>query len=124
MSIDFPTELKLSRIAYCANILLHLRGRTDMNMGPVGTKLQPILSAAQQLRPEFIDQFYDMLQSTFKVIDKYGALAESCMTSRQYQNQREDQFQILLNVLAELEKQTAVINGLRGMLRSDAQVIS
>lgn len=120
MANDFPAALKMNRIAYCANILQHLRGREDLNMGEVGTKLLPILSAYRQINPEHLDQFFDLLQSTFKVFDRYAVLAESCMTSRQYQSQRQDQLDKLLIVIAELESvaNSKVLDGLRGMMRT------
>lgn len=120
MENDFPAALKLNRIAYCANLLLHLRGRNDVNMAQIGTKLLPIISAYRQIKPEHLDQFYDLLQSTFKVFDRYAVLAEACMTSRQYQTQRKDQLDKLLIVIAELESKhnEPVLSGLSGMLRS------
>lgn len=116
-SLDFPVALKLNRLNYGSNILLHLRQRADLNLGHIGERLQPVLAAFRTIRPECLDQFFELLSGILSHLEKYAALAESCSKSGAYQDKRQVQLNNVLTLLLELEKQDDVMRLLESMRR-------
>ena len=117
MSIDFPNNLKFNRLSYGANILLHLRGREDLNMGTIGQRLQPLLAGYRQILPQYLEQFFEQMSGLLKQLEKYANLAEACSKSGAYQDKRQEQLNLLLTVMLDMEKQEDVMRSLENMRR-------
>ncbi len=114
---DFPPNLKYGRLAYGANILLHLRQREDLNLGSIGEKLQPILAGYRQVKPEMLEQFYEMCAGLLTQLAKYSDIAESCSKSGAYKDRRQEQLNVVLIAVSDIEKQPDILRMLAGMRR-------
>jgi hypothetical protein len=116
-ALDFPPALKFNRLQFGANVLAHLRQREDLNLGNIGSRVAPLLSAYRTVKPEFLDQFYEQLTGLVTHLEKYSALAESCSKSGAYIDRRQEQLNNVLSIVVDLERQPDVLRALEAMRR-------
>lgn len=116
-SSEFPNALKYNTLQFCANVLLHIRNREDTEMGNCGEKLLPLLSQFRSIRPEYVDEFYEMVTGICTHLLKYSALAESCSKSGAYRERRLASLATVKSMIQQLEREEDVLKLMRNMFK-------
>lgn len=117
MSIEFPNALRFNTLQFAANVLLHIRSREDIQLGTLGEKLQPLLSQFRSVRPEYIDEYYEIVTGLCTHLIKYSSLAESCSKSGAYQAKRLACIENIKAMISEIESQPDVLKMMKNMHR-------
>jgi hypothetical protein len=114
---EFPVALKYNTLQFAANVLMHIRGREDTEMGTIGEQMLELLSSFRRVRPEYIDEFYELLTGLCTYLIKYSGLAESCSKSGAYKARRLECLATIKTLIQGIEKQEDVMKLLRNMRR-------
>lgn len=117
MTIEFPNALRFNTLQFAANVLLHIRSREDIQLGTLGEKLQPLLSQFRSVKPEYIDEYYEIVTGLCTHLIKYSSLAESCSKSGAYQTKRLACVENIKAMIAEIESQPDVLKMMKNMHR-------
>jgi len=114
-SLDFPDALKQNKLAYCGNVLRHLKIRPDLNLGAFGDLTLELYSRYRSILPEHLDTYYELLSNLSGYLDRYAALAESASKSGAYQGRRVECLEQLKSIIHNLEQDTETTAYLIGM---------
>lgn len=117
-STEFPNALRFNTLQFASNVLLHLRSREDAEMGTIGEKLQPLLSQFRSVRPEYLDEYYEIITGICTHLMKYSSLAESCSKSGAYQSKRVACIANIKAMINEVEAQPDVLKVMKNMHRN------
>lgn len=113
----FPNALRFNVLQFCSNVLLHMRSREDTEMNTTGEALLPLLSQFRSVRPEYIDEYYELVTGICTHLMKYAALAESCSKSGAYIPKRQVCIQTVKKMIDDFEAQPDMLKMMRNMHR-------
>lgn len=114
-SIDFPDALKLNKLSYSGNVLRHLKGRPDLNLGTFGDLTLELFSRFRSVNPEYLETYYELLSNLSGYLDRYASYAESSSKSGAYHKRRIECLEQIKTIIYTLESDAETISILRGM---------
>lgn len=114
-NLDFPHALMQNKLAYCGNVLRHLKSRPDLNLGTFGDLTLTFYTRWRSVLPQQLGTYYDILANLSGYIDRYSGLAESCSKSGAYQVRRLECLEQIKTIIHNLEQDTEMLQILKGM---------